>query len=238
METSDDILANASALLRRSREEAGPAPSRKPRSRGKGLGKRIARMAVAFVALLVAANLVGAMLGALGAMLVVGLMLAVIAAIALWPETTPAPPRPEKLRSVDLKALPAQTGRWLRAHRPQLPAPAQHLIDRIEDRLAILSPQLARVPPEGELAGEIRRLVGEQLPAFVADYARVPEPLRRTERGGRTPDAALADGLGVIEREIGQMTERLAHDDLDSLQTRGRFLEMKYGETTPEGDRR
>ena len=68
----------------------------------------------------------------------------------------------------------------------------------------------------------------EQLPAFVADYSRVPDSLRRVERNGRTPDGALVDGLGVIEREIAAMTERLAQGDLDSLQTRGRFLEMKY----------
>lgn len=81
---------------------------------------------------------------------------------------------------------------------------------------------------------EVRRLIGEQLPAFLRDYERVPEPLRRVERNGRTPDAQLVDGLKLIEQEIGDMTQRLAQADLDSLSTRGRYLEMKYREEKAE----
>ena len=84
------------------------------------------------------------------------------------------------------------------------------------------------------LLDEARRLIGEQLPAFLRDYERVPEPLRRVERNGRTPDAQLVDGLRLIEQEIGDMTQRLAQADLDSLSTRGRFLEMKYREERAE----
>jgi len=167
-------------------------------------------------------------LGIMGALLVMALLIAATVVFAVWPPEHAAPPRPEKLREVDLRALPAQTERWLQAQRRVLPAPAQHLVDRIGDRLDTLSPQLGRVATDGPEAIEIRRLVGEQLPAFVADYSRVPDSLRRVERNGRTPDGALVDGLGVIEREIAAMTERLAQGDLDSLQTRGRFLEMKY----------
>jgi hypothetical protein len=56
----------------------------------------------------------------------------------------------------------------------------------------------------------------------------VPETLRTVERNGRSPDAELVAGLQLIEREIADMTARLAQGDLDNLQTRGRFLEMKY----------
>ena len=48
------------------------------------------------------------------------------------------------------------------------------MVDRIGTRLDALSPQLARVDGDTEDALELRRLIGEQLPAFVADYARVP----------------------------------------------------------------
>ena len=44
----------------------------------------------------------------------------------------------------------------------------------------------------------------------------------------RPPTPQLVDGLKLIEQEIGEMTEHLAQGDLDALQTRGRFLEMKY----------
>ena len=229
----DDAIAAARASWTRISDAPAAPPRRRPRRAGPG--KRLVRMLAAFVAILLAASVVGAVFGALGGigtLIVLLLLVGVVGALAVWPSDTAAPP-PDKLRTVDLRALPAQTDRWLRAQRPQLPAPAQHLLDRIGERLDTLSPQLARVEPDGEQALEIRRLVGEQLPAFVADYARVPEPLRRTARNGRTPDAALADGLSVIEREIAAMTARLAEGDLDSLQTRGRFLEMKYSGEPP-----
>jgi hypothetical protein len=236
-EVDDAIAAARSSWSRIS--DAGPAiPAPTGRKRGQG-ARRLKRIAAAVVAILVAAFVAGIIsatgIGIMGVFLTIVAILMVTVAIAVWPSPAePAPPPPEKLRKVDLKALPAQTERWLQAQRRGLPAPAQHLIDRIAERLRTLSPQLARVDPAGENADEIRRLIGEQLPAFVDDYARVPTTLRTTERGGRTPDAALSDGLGVIEREIAAMTARLAEGDLDSLQTRGRYLELKYsGDDAP-----
>lgn len=198
------------------------------RDQGRAIGRRLTRIAVADAAILVAAFVVGLVMpiGIMGATLVMALLLATTLLLAVWPQDRA--PAPEKLRTVDIRALPAQTERWLDAQRGALPAPARTLVDRIGTRLDALSPQLARVEGETEDAQELRRLIGEQLPAFVADYARVPATLRQVERNGRTADGELVDGLKLIEHEIGQMTQRLAEADLDSLSTRGRFLEMKY----------
>ena len=230
MSEVDDAIAAARASWNRIAGDLGPAAPAHRARRNQPLGRRLKRIAIADAGILVAAVVVGMIvpLGIMGALLVMALLIAATVVFAVWPPEHAAPPRPEKLRDVDLRALPAQTERWLQAQRRVLPAPAQHLVDRIGDRLDTLSPQLGRVAVDGPEAIEIRRLVGEQLPAFVADYSRVPDSLRRVERNGRTPDGALVDGLGVIEREIAAMTERLAQGDLDSLQTRGRFLEMKY----------
>ena len=233
MSDVDDAIAAAHASW--SRISDAPAQPLRLR-RGGGPGKRLVRMIAAFVVILLAAGTVNALVGSLGVigtLLVLLLLVGAVTTLAIWPSESAVPPAPDKLRTVDLRALPAQTDRWLRAQRPQLPPPAQHLLDRIGERLDTLSPQLARVEADSETALEIRRLIGEQLPAFVADYGRVPEPLRRTPRNGRTPDAALSDGLSVIEREIAGMTARLAQDDLDSLQTRGRYLEMRYSGDPP-----
>ena len=147
-------------------------------------------------------------------------------------------PSPAKLAQVDIKALPAQTERWLEAQRPMLPAPAATLIDRIGLRLDTLSPQLAAVSNDSAEAQEVRRLIGEQLPAFVRDYERVPDTLRRVERNGRTPDAQLVDGLRLIEQEIADMTGRLAQTDLDSLSTRGRRDCVGYDEALADAMKR
>jgi hypothetical protein len=187
-------------------------------------------IAIADAAILIAAVVIGMIvpLGIMGALFV---MLALIATTVFLAVQTPreaAPPPPEKLRTVDLKVLPAQTQRWLAAQRDKLPTGARGVVDRIATRLAVLSPQLGKVDAADENAYELRRLIGEQLPAFVNDYAQVPATLRDQPRNGKSPDEELVDGLTLIEREIADMTERLAQGDLDSLATRGRYLEMKY----------
>lgn len=217
---SQDYRGQAQATIKRARRKTRSAL------------QRLILIAIANAVILIAAMVTGLILpggiGIFGALAAMMLMLAATLAIALAP--APRAPTPAKLAQVDIKALPAQTERWLEAQRPLLPAPAVQLVDRIGRRLDTLSPQLAGVDDETPEAMEVRRLIGEQLPAFLRDYERVPEPLRRVERNGRTPDAQLVDGLKLIEQEIGDMTQRLAQADLDSLSTRGRFLEMKYRE--------
>ena len=192
------------------------------------VGTRLALIAAADAIILIAATIIGLMLpiGIFGFLAVMMLLVAVTLAIALAPVARP--PSQEKLREVELVSLPRQTERWLEAQRLALPAPAMRLVDQIGQRLETLTPQLARVEDNTDAAFEVRKLVGEQLPAFIKDYERVPATLRGVERNGRSPDAELVDGLKLIDREIGEMTQRLAASDLDQLQTRGRYLEYKY----------
>jgi len=232
IERAREVMARISQDYR---GQAGQTVKR-VRRRARSALQRLILIAVANAVILIAAMVTGLILpggiGIFGALAAMMLMLAATLAIALAPVARA--PTPAKLAQVDIKALPAQTERWLDAQRPLLPAPAVQLVDRIGRRLDTLSPQLAGVDNDTAEAMEVRRLIGEQLPAFLRDYERVPEPLRRVERNGRTPDAQLVDGLKLIEQEIGDMTQRLAQADLDSLSTRGRFLEMKYREERAE----
>ncbi|WP_085809506.1 hypothetical protein [Sphingomonas sp. TZW2008] len=227
---TDQALASARGALDRVRLQSfeSVAPARRPRAQ-RSLGKRLAAIGAANAAVLVAAMVIGLAvvpLGIFGALAVLMVMLAVTIAIAFAPG--PRPVTQEKLARSDLKTLPLQTTRWLDAQRPALPAPAVQVADRIGLRLDTLGKQLQAVGDDTPAGADIRRLVGEQLPEFVRDYQRVPAALRGTERNGKTPDRQLVEGLELIEREIGQMSEELARGDLDSLETRGRFLEMKY----------
>jgi len=229
----DDAIASARASWSRiSDDRTGAvvprAPSRGRARQTQAIGKRLTRIVVVDAVILISAMVIGwiAPLGIGGAMLVMALLVAATMLLAVWPADRA--PTPERLASVEIKGLPAQTERWLEAQRPALPAPAIPLVDRIGLRLETLAPQLARFADDAPEAIEVRKLVGEQLPAFVKDYEKVPASLRTTPRNGRTPDAELVAGLSLIEREIGEMTARLAETDLDSLATRGRFLEMKY----------
>ncbi|MEH3036489.1 MAG: hypothetical protein PGN23_08395 [Sphingomonas adhaesiva] len=225
----DETIAHARAAAARRRGDALIPLARKPRRGRGGVKARVAAIAVANAAILLVAAIVGGVvmpLGMFGALAVMLLMLAVTLLIAFAP-ATPVP-TPERIARAELKALPMQTARWLEAQRPALPAPALNVLDRLDRRLDTLGVQLAALDESSPAAAEVRRLVGEQLPDFVRDYQRVPADLRTTPRNGKTPDQQLVDGLGVIEREVGEMSERLAQGDLDALETRGRFLEIKY----------
>lgn len=193
------------------------------------VARRVGRIAIADGLILLVAIVFGlavAPLGVTGAMIVA--LLLVLATIAFAVLPTSAPVRVEQLAIVPLKALPATTERWLETQRPALPAPVRGLVDAIGVKLEILTPQLAELDENSAAASEVRKLVGEQLPELVKGYARVPEPLRRVERNGLTPDQQLAQGLQVIDDEIAEMTAQLAQGDLDLLATRGRYLQIKY----------
>ncbi len=231
----DQQIERARAAMARISEDYRGQMNSQYRAHGKRLkrkatsvGTRIALIFAVNAIILIAAAVAGMVipLGLFGGLAALMLMAAVTIAIAIAPAARP--PTAKVLREVDIKALPGKTERWLDAQRAALPAPARGLVDQIGMRLETLSPQLGRLDGREEEAYEVRRLIGEQLPAFVNDYARVPEPLRRVERNGRTPDAELVAGLKLIEQEIADMTARLAQNDLDSLSTRGRYLEIKY----------
>lgn len=226
MPSSDETLARASEVLHRVSTERRSGARQQARI-GEA-GRRLTRIVLADAAILIAAVVIGWIvpLGMGGALLVMALLVAVTLVLALMPAG--AAPSPEQLRETPLRALPAQTSRWLDTQRPALPAPALTLLDAIGQRLDTLAPQLASLGEDAPAAAEVRKLVGEQLPEFIKGYARVPQPLRTVPRNGVTPDAQLTDGLALIDGEIAEMTAKLAQGDLDSLATRGRYLQIRY----------
>lgn len=224
----DRQLAQADALLERTRERYGSVSKRTRQRREADILRRVARIAVADGLIVAVALVIGFItpLGMFGALAVMALLILATLFFAIFPLS--APPRVEQLAQVPLKALPLTTERWLEAQRPALPSPVRGLVDSIGVKLEILAPQLAQLDENSPAAGEVRTLVGEQLPELINGYARVPQPLRRVERHGLTPDQQLAQGLQLIDDEISQMSAQLAQGDLDLLATRGRYLQIKY----------
>lgn len=227
MPSSDDTLARASEVLDRVSDRYRAGPGR--RARENDIARRVTRAVIADGAILAAVVAFALVIGPIGMFGFLAMVLAMIGATAFF-LSMPATPAPtfEKLRAVELKALPAQTGRWLDSQRPALPAPAVTLVDQIGLKLDALAPQLATLDENTPVASEVRKLVGEQLPEFIKGYERVPSALRGVERNGKTPDQQLVEGLRVIGGEIDEMSAQLAQGDLDSLATRGRYLEIKY----------
>jgi hypothetical protein len=220
--------------IERSADLLNRVSARQLQKRARAAGRRVKRTAQ-YATLSVTAIIVLALgwgivspIGASGVILVVlAIMLALLLSVMLSGERkVPA----HDLNRLEITALPAATERWLDGQRAALPAPATPLLDRIGDRLEALAPQLAQLGPEEPAAVEVRALLSEHLPQLVSGYRSIPKELRRVESNGRVPDRQLIDGLSLIEKEIGEMTENLARGDLDRLAAHGRYLEIKYQE--------
>lgn len=235
MSRSDRILADAEAVLHRY-SARGRSVAKRRRQLGGGL-RKLRRMVFAAFAIVAVAAVWGfaTPIGANGLLIVIGLLILSTLLFAMLP-TMPEVKR-EKLAQADLKALPLQTEVWLESQRRSLPSPAVRLVDSIGDRLETLAPQLQGLNQDEPAALEIRRLLADHLPELVTGYQSIPEPLRRQERNGRVPERQLVEGLQVIDREIGSMTENLAAGNLDKLATHNRFLELKYQEAKELGQR-
>lgn len=235
MSEVDDLIARSSEVIDRTRTNSLGRSTRSRRGRQSEIGKRIARILIVDAMILIAAVVFGFFipLGMFGALAVMALLIAATIVLAFAPGAPEV--KAETLPSVPLRTLPLQTEAWLDRQRPALPAPAQTLVDAIGVRLDTLGPQLTAIDDGAPLAVELRKLIGEQLPELVKGYTAVPEPLRRTPRNGRTPDQQLADGLKLIEEEIGEMSASLAQGDLDRLSTRERYLQIRYREDGLEG---
>lgn len=191
--------------------------------------RRLVQAAVGVGAVLVGASIIGGIINGLGFWGVMATAGALAAAAYIGLNFPRMPiPTPETLVKSDLKTLAGKTEIWLEQQRPALPAPAVTLVDGIGVQLDQLSPQLAKLDEREPAAYEVRKLVGEHLPQMINAYRAIPVSLRGQSDGGKTPEQALVDGLGLIEREIASVTQQIAKGDIDKLQVQGRFLELKY----------
>jgi hypothetical protein len=219
------------------------------RRRGGSIGRRSAelkrrhwlnkliRVSLAIGAILFAATAIGIMIDGIGLGGFVLTLLALAIAIGVlttFPRMTV--PALGTLNRGDVRATVGRTQLWLEAQRAALPAPAARQIDAIGTRLDSLGQQLEGIDPAEPAVGDVRRLIGEHLPGMVASYTRIPAHLRTEQRGGKTSDQQLTEGLGKITEEIDALSRRLADGDIDALATEARYLDYRYGnalETKP-----
>jgi len=232
----DEVIQRANELIVRTSERYRHTGRKLARMR-RDWTRRLKRMILAVAAVLVGAAVAGFVFGGIGTtgvLLVMGLLIASLAFAFI--STEPRVLEPERLAQADLKTLPHKTEIWLDNQRRALPAPAIPIVNAIGNRLETLAPQLAKLDPREPAAVEVRRLLSDHLPELVTGYQSIPQPLRHVPRNGRVPDAQLVEGLSVIEQEIANMTEQLAHGDLDKLAIHNRYLELKYQEAKQLGE--
>ena len=226
-----DALARYDEWLARTVKSPGQlaASGRRVRRAAQSAGRRARNMLFGALAVVLAAFLYGNLVAPLGFLGVVAMLLGVLAVMALlagWPAEKP--PELEKLPETPLASLPATVETWHDVQRPALPAPAARAVDHVMEQLERLKPELARLDPASAQADDARRLLGDHLPRLVKSYVGVPATHRAT------PDAQahFRDGLKVVGTEIDRLTDDLARERMQALETEGRFLESRYGPTT------
>lgn len=230
----DRQIERATALLTRASTRFSRSGRRRLARRLRDFRNRLKRLFLAVMVVLVGAAGVSFFhpLGMTGLLAVIGLLIGCLILLFI---PTIAQVEEGRLGQAPLMRLPQQTQFWLEDQCAALPPAALPLVDAIGHRLESLTPQLQRLDPGEPAAMEIRKLLSDHLPELVSGYRSIPADLRRVERNGRVPDAQLVEGLAVIEREIGEMTQELARGDLDKLATHSRYLELKYQEAKQLG---
>jgi len=211
------------------------AAARRRQRRVERVGRKLVRAAAAVVAIWGAVLIWGLVAGPIGtSALLLVLLLTVLIAGGLLAFPAERGPEAAALATTRPAALPALTDAWLDARRTALPALAAPAVDAISARLATLQPQLAQVSATDPLALELNRLLGSHLPDLVAAYERVPpgQRLQAAYAGGPTIERQLVDGLGVVDGELGRVSQALAAADRDAFATQGKFLESRYGDTS------
>ena len=197
--------------------------------------RKLVRVCLAIAVILFGVGVLGSVIGGIGlggfVLTLVGLALA-IGFLARWPRFRV--PDLGTLNHGDVRATVGRTQLWLEAQRPALPPAAARRIDTIGARLDALGVQLQGIDPAEPAVGDVRRLIGEHLPGMVASYARIPAHLRGEQRGGRTADQQLDEGLSRIGEEIDALSRRLAEGDIDALATEARYLDYRYGNALGE----
>ncbi|WP_353227716.1 hypothetical protein [Novosphingobium sp.] len=192
--------------------------------------RKLVRASLAVAVILFAATVTGITIGGIGLGGFVLTLLAVMVAagfLATYPRLKV--PDLAALNQGDVRATVGRTQLWLEAQRPTLPVPASRQLDAIGVRLDALGVQLAVIDPAEPAVGDVRRLIGEHLPGMVASYTRIPAHLRNEQRGGKTADQQLTEGLSRITDEIDALSRKLAEGDIDALATEARYLDYRYG---------
>jgi hypothetical protein len=231
MPNPDRVVADAEALLQRVSPEGRRLAQRQRQRRNQAMLRAAKRIIIATLAILLAAGLVGLVIGPIGQL---GFLAAIVAMAISWVVILAMSHEPtETVQSLaatsDIALLPQKTEAWLQRQRAALPAPAQRLADGIGIKLEQLGPQLAGLDPREPAAAEVRKLLSIELPELIEGYSRVPQNMRRLDRDGYpSPDRQLAEALGVIDGQLAEVSSNLASGDLHRLATQQRYLELKY----------
>lgn len=215
--------------------EAVGARRRHYRRSAEAIGRRLATMAVAVGALILATIAFGYIVGPIGMgglFLVILATLAILLTFSVWPGV--AAKRVPYSEQLPTKAVVQQLESLLVTQRAALPAPAARHVDSISAQLPLLESRLGELDPLDPLAQDARRLMGKHLPELLDRYESVPPAYRREREGdGLSVDERLAASLGAANEALAEIGSKIARQSRDAFDAQGRFIESRYKD--PDG---
>lgn len=227
-------IDHANAIFTRLDERDGSvrAAARRERDRlNAGLGRSLVRAGIGVGIISLATIAIGIVIpiGMFGFLAAVGLAVGV-AALLLFsgaqeiaaPNVTPDLPNGQMVARFDS---------YLFRARRALPPPAQAEIDLLSAQLPSLRQTLERITDLDPNAQDARRLMSVHLPNLIDRYLHVPQAYRGQLDGeGISVDARLIEALAAGRVALGEISERLARNDLAAFETQGRFIQSRYSE--------
>lgn len=227
-------IDHANAVFARLDERDGAVREAARRERQRlnvGLGRALMRAGIGVGLVSLATIGVGLIIpiGMFGFLAAVGLAIGV-AALLLFsgtqeiaaPNVTPDLPNGQMVQRFDS---------YLFRARRALPAKAQAEIDRLSAELPSLRQTLERIPDLDPNAQDARRLMSVHLPNLIDRYLHVPTAFRGQLDGeGVNVDDRLVEALAAGRAALGDISEKLARNDLAAFETQGRFIQSRYKE--------
>ncbi len=224
----DDAIARFDDLARRIDGKA-PELKRRYARTARSVGRRLANIAMALFALMVATIGFGLFVGPIGW---TGLFLVALATLFIVLFFSARPVEPKRVaynEQLPTKTVVQQLESLLYRQRAALPAPAARRVDAISQQLPLLESRLAGADALDPLAQDARRLMGKHLPDLIERYERVPAAYRHERDGeGLTVDERLIASLDAAHQALDQIGSKLTREDLTAFETQGRFIESRY----------
>ena len=210
----------------------GHVPTRLPSSRSvTRVGKKVANMGIAVMALIAATIGFGLFVGPIG---LSGLFLVAVALIfilvffSVFP-TERVPRRVQYSDELPTRTVVQQLGSLLNYRKSALPALAARRVDAISQQLPLLESRLGELDALDPLAQDARRLMGKHLPDLIDRYEKVPAAYRSQRDGeGMTVDERLVASLDAARTALDELGSKLHKQDIDAFETQRRFIESRY----------
>ncbi len=103
-------------------------------------------------------------------------------------------------------------------------------VENIINSIQIVLPKLLEMDQTNKAAYTIRETALSYLPETLESYLKLPRAYARFHNGknNQTPKETLIEQLNLLDQEMKNIVEDIHKNDMDSLESHGRFLKSRF----------